>query len=317
MTLKVIAITLLVFVFSFTPELPAQCFQRPSRKTVPGFTNFDYTSISHHILVRACVRGPAIEKEIILILDTGTTKTMLSLELVSQLKLNRLGPSDIVGGGGGVTQSSVYDLPGLEADGHEAKHLRAATGEFPRGVDGLLAMDFLKRFVVILDYPHHRWALTDHEFDGAGFRVTRTLPFVASDFDEIFVASLLPNGLKLYLELDTGADIGADAMVHMDSIAGLKLGEPIAMWGLEDAVGGDYGVPIYSIPWIEIGGLRTKPASVAVYPTPSARQLHELPTGLIGVQLLERYVVEINSQERFVRLFTPRSGTLAGSKKSK
>jgi hypothetical protein len=319
MRLKTIAILLgaLLAVPCLPLELTAKYLQKQSQKTfdAPHFASFDYTSISHHILVKACAHGSAAEKDVTLILDTGTNRTTLSPELISLLKLPRLGPSTTIGTGGVAAQSSVYDLPELQANGYKTDHLRAGTDEFPRGVDGLIGMDFLKQFVVVLDYPHRRWALMDGEFDDVGLREIKSLPFVRGNFDKIFVASLLPSGAKVYLQLDTGADIGADAMLHEDSIAGLKLGRPIAKWGLQDATG-DYGVPVYPIPWIDIGDLRIKPATIAVHPT-SSPHFDELPTGLIGVQVLERYVVEINSRNRFVRLFGTRhpSSREAGRKR--
>jgi hypothetical protein len=67
-------------------------------------------------------------------------------------------------------------------------------------------MDVLQQFVVVLDYPHRRWALADHEFDDAGLREAKSWPFQQDSFGGAYVTSHLSNGAQLRLLLDTAAD---------------------------------------------------------------------------------------------------------------
>jgi hypothetical protein len=103
--------------------------------------------------------------------------------------------------------------------------------------------------------------------------------------------------------------VGADALVHKESIEGLKLRKPITTWELWDGQR-DLQVPIYRVPWIEIGGLRIEPATIAVHPTPIPPPIHDVSIeGLIGLQVLEKFIVEINHQDQRVRLLTTRLHT--------
>jgi hypothetical protein len=145
------------------------------------------------------------------VLDTGAESTVLSSSRLAKLGLTATGTFAAGAGGGDVTLgyvphvtfkvggasvsdqiASVIDLSGLEA-------------LLERTLDGILGYDFLSRFVVELDYKHHRLRLRDR----ASFRHApgTPVPITLEDSTPFVDATIELPGLAPipgHFTLDTG-----------------------------------------------------------------------------------------------------------------
>jgi clan AA aspartic protease (TIGR02281 family) len=122
---------------------------------------FEYTVASHQRAESGAVIVEATlcrEQPCFLLVDTGAMDVTIPLSLVKVLGLSdRLGEEVTVKvAGGGKIRGRELIIPQLAVLGMEAEDVPAIVlDEFDAGVDGLLGLSYLKRFVVRIDQKHH------------------------------------------------------------------------------------------------------------------------------------------------------------------
>ncbi|HEX8072359.1 MAG TPA: aspartyl protease family protein [Pyrinomonadaceae bacterium] len=176
-----------------------------SGASAPGIT-FELTQ--NLILVAARVNDSA---PLWFIFDTGADSTVLDATQVERLKLAVRGRVTSSGGAGAATADLVpgtsVSLPGAAVDGLTVAALPLDSFASPLGrrVDGVLGNDFIRHFVVEIDYAARRLSL----YAPAQYRHTGArLPMTIEDGLPFVTASVTPPGrapLAGKFELDTGS----------------------------------------------------------------------------------------------------------------
>lgn len=131
----------------------------PSDSAQPGSMSFKLASASKPlILVPAIVNG---EGPFQFALDTGASKTMLSMQLAQRLALQTTDDGPATGGGGQVKILSG-NVASLTVGGATVRNHSISAGEFLKmlstaigaELDGILGYNFLNQFKLIINYPH-------------------------------------------------------------------------------------------------------------------------------------------------------------------
>ena len=99
-------------------------------------------------------------------LDTGASRTMLSIELARKLAIQTTDDSPVTGGGGQI-KILAGKVRSLAVGGAAVRDHAIGAGEFLNmlskavgtELDGILGYNFLNRFKVTIDYPHRRLEL--------------------------------------------------------------------------------------------------------------------------------------------------------------
>ncbi len=109
------------------------------------------------VLVAGRVFGPKDDQDIILILDTGASMTMLRATLLTEVGID-LGASKEqrrVNTMIGLVTEGVIEVPRLRIFGEEQAPLEVIFTErsFPYQVDGVMGLNFLLSYRLCLDFP--------------------------------------------------------------------------------------------------------------------------------------------------------------------
>lgn len=164
------------------------------------------------IFLRASVNG---SEPLSFIFDTGAGINVVNAERAANLRLARAGGGvDAKGTGGSVTGSlavgATVSLPGVSALGQRIAVLPIQSLEprVGRRVDGILGYDFIRGFVVEIDYERSTISFHDprsYRYAGRGAVVPlgmrRGTPFVRATIDLTRAASVAGE-----FEIDTGSD---------------------------------------------------------------------------------------------------------------
>jgi hypothetical protein len=135
-----------------------------------------FEMVTRHIMIKVRINNSA---PLWFILDTGDKVAIVDLARAKTLGLNLQGEVHVGGAGAGVlTGSAVRDASlsviGLEGDTQPvmlAIPLVGLAPNFGHDIDGIIGGDFIKRFVVEIDYPAHVLRLHDKDkftYSGTG-----------------------------------------------------------------------------------------------------------------------------------------------------
>lgn len=217
------ALLLLAALLLSPPHAPAQPTRgradaRRARKAPPEF-RFDaggaapkipFELYANVILLRARVNN---SRPLWFLLDTGANGSLVDSRLARALGLKRLGTVNVGGMGGSVEGSyfggATLGLPGVRVFDRRLYGMPLAPlfARFGRRVDGILGYDFLKLFVVEVDYYAKTISLHEprsYEYAGAG----GVVPFTLRDGHPHARVRLGFDGREVEgdFEIDTGAD---------------------------------------------------------------------------------------------------------------
>ena len=137
---KIVGVFLLVF-----------CLRAVAANPVSGNfrTNFKIAE-DYRIIVPVSINGAGPFE---MVLDTGTSRTVLDEKLVTQLELPKVGSNTV----SGILRSAdtrVVHSESISLAGAAVKGLDVNSANLSGGVRGLLGEDFLRNFDVLIDYGH-------------------------------------------------------------------------------------------------------------------------------------------------------------------
>jgi predicted aspartyl protease len=102
------------------------------------------------ILVEGRLFGPAVSRDLVLLLDTGSSLTTIQIKLVVELGLQPklAAKHHLIRTFDGVARLPVVQVPRVRVCGQQVENLSVACAEFsPRlGLDGVLGLNFLQHF---------------------------------------------------------------------------------------------------------------------------------------------------------------------------
>ena len=123
-------------------------------KGIKGGVPFDYVPNSSLIVVPVMINKHGPYK---LLLDTGTTRTILSAKVADKLGLPK-GRIEMLFSTGGNLPVTIRPLRILELGQTRLENIEVSSGNLPvlrtLNVDGLLGSDYLHRFKLSIDYDH-------------------------------------------------------------------------------------------------------------------------------------------------------------------
>lgn len=116
---------------------------------------FTLLRVDRLLLTKAAIRGPKGVRVLTLLVDTGSTYTILPEEALSAIGCQLSKSRERIGiiTGSGRLQVPVVQIDWLQALGRKLKNVNVAAHTLPTGIpiDGLLGMDFLVRIKAKLD----------------------------------------------------------------------------------------------------------------------------------------------------------------------
>jgi len=162
----------------------------------------------------------------------------------------------------------------------------------------ILGTDFLKRFIVHIDYEGKVVAFMKKS--ATPRRLIATIPFRLEN-NLPLVEVKISNSVETQLIIDTGHFL--EVLLYDDISERLQLEEPISTRRIGGAAEA-HPMKVGQIPWIEIGTYRIHSVSVGLHPltVPNTFSTTYKP-GLLGNGILENYVVEIDYPASVMRLY--------------
>ena len=237
--------------------------------------------------------------------DTGAARTVLSNQLATTLGVKRIGEAEAQSGHGKL-EISIGRIESLMVGDAAVGDLEIGITEFfdqisetlGEPIGGTVGYDFLKNFLVTLDYPSSFVLLrpADHETGEAGD--SAGVPFRLADPDKkpIILVSAQINGEGSYTFV---VDTGAGMSVLSREVAEARGIEALGQVQIPNVQGASIG----TLDSLVVGGTRVDDLSVVVGDIlkPISEAVGEELDGIIGVNFLNRFRVTIDYAKETVR----------------
>jgi hypothetical protein len=241
-------------------------------------------------------------------LDTGAAVTVLNLTTVRSLGLRAVAGGTLRGAGGNVQSTQItgvtFDVGGALLEDLNVAALPLAQFENAggRALDGILGVEFFKRYVVEIDYEAQQLAI--HEPAGyvyAGRGESLPLSF-QHNHPHVRARLTLPGRAPFEGEfvIDAGSALPLILLPSFVEQNRLRDSLPAALTTYARGVGGEFPLPVGRAESIRIGGFTiTRP--VTAFPTAGTFGV-EGKTGNIGTAILRRFKVVFDYSRRLVHL---------------
>lgn len=261
---------------------------------------------SNHVVIPASVNGHA---PLPLIFDTGAPTTTLLREAAEHLGL-LADPAARGLGAAGSAAASTARLDSLAVGDAQVKGLPigilhggtdAVRASIGRGVQGMLGINFLRNFVVTLDYPRHELTLETPSPDSAtsdsSAHLLLRMKFPARPV--IFLSAHVAGQGPFAFVLETGAEVNVVTTALARTLGLPDLG-PAALPGL----GGTTAGRRTRLGELVIGGVHfgETPAVAADFLEPLSAALGTRIDGLLGYPFLSPFRVRLDFPGPEVRL---------------
>lgn len=228
------------------------------------------------------------------ILDSGTNRTTIDRSIAVSLNLSPYRAStNTTPSGTSLRRTALIPhlcslsqcSAGLEV---LVDDLSLYTNGYGRSVGGLLAMDFLEKYAVLIDFPKTVIGFLPADTGVRDFAKFRTLNLVSKEGLALLEGSL-PNGNIVNLISDTGFDSPVDALLYQSEIGELDFSQT----GESDVkdVNGSDSVKVGKIQWLKIGKIRLKPASIQLSGQISAESSKLGTAGMIGLYPFRSHII--------------------------
>ena len=195
---KRLATSFLILVLGLAGFSP-QTLGAAQKATAAAPVVIPFELVTRHILIRVRINN---SDPLWFIFDTGDKVAIMDLERAKSLGLDLEGEINVGGAGAGTVKGSTVrnaSVTVIGAEGHPqpvvlAIPLDALEPRFGHDIDGIIGADFIKRFVVEIDYPARVLRLHDKTsfvYSGAGEALPLT--FIHGGFP-IIDADIIANG---------------------------------------------------------------------------------------------------------------------------
>jgi len=243
------------------------------------------------------------------IIDTGTTRTTIDVSIADLLGLKPYAITNNITPSGKTARYTAF-VSAISTLSQASAGLEVLVDDmslysiaYKRPVGGLLAIDFLKDYNLLVDFPHTRIGLLPSKSKLHGFGKLLTVD-LTSENGLALMPITLPTGKTVSLIFDTGFDSLADALLFESQVADLTLHPPITTGTVQD-VNGLQLVRIGIIPWLRIGKAYLKPAIVKVSEQPPPKMFSFPHGGMIGFFAFQRGVVAFNFSRHTLMVSAP------------
>ena len=205
-----------VLAFSVTGALP-QIVSALPRGAEPTAVVIPFELVTRHILIKVRINN---SDPLWFIFDTGDKVAIVDLERAKSLGLNLQGAVNVGGAGPGTLRGSYVRDASLGVVGLEGNNqpvvmaipLQSMQSKFGHDIDGIIGADFIKRFVVEVDYPARVLRLHDRdkfEYSGPGETIPTNLnsgghPIISAD---VTVAGRPPLKAKFVIDVGSGGSL--------------------------------------------------------------------------------------------------------------
>jgi hypothetical protein len=192
----------------------SKAFVQAASQTSKTVATVPFELINRHIVLQLKVNN---SRPLSFILDTGDQYAIIDLERAKELKLNMRGQVNVGGAGASLQKGAfvqdasfvIQDLPGFSQPVTMALPLGSLSPRMGRDFDGILGSEFIKEFVVEIDYQARLLKLHDKSsfsYTGKG----ESIPIILSHGHPLLDAEVTPVGgqpLKGKFVLDIGAGL--------------------------------------------------------------------------------------------------------------
>lgn len=246
-----------------------------------------FEHIGMNIFVPVTITGPKGRSETVdFILDSGSNSTTIDSSVMLELALIPYRISRNLTASGtairNTTQISHFCSLSQCAENLEVlvDDLSLYTNGYGRRVAGLLAMDFLKEYILVIDFPNSKIGLFPADTELKYFAKSKMVSMI-SDKNLALVEAVLPNGKIIRLIFDTGYDSLADALLY-ECASGEMSFVQTGNSEIKDQ-NGSYATRFGTIQSLKIGEILLAPASVQLSKQVSAESSTLEYGGMIGI----------------------------------
>ena len=195
---------------------PSRAIQTTPKAATGAPISIPFELVTRHIIVQVKINN---SRPLSFVLDTGDKVGIVDTEVAKELGLKLQGEVRIGGAGGdtlpgSMVQEATWTMPGLEGFSQPIRlaiPLRRMAARFGHDFDGIIGADFIKQFVVEVDYPARAIRLHDKDtfnYAGAGDSVPVQLNSQGHPILEGEVTPLGGQPLKGKFVLDIGSSGG-------------------------------------------------------------------------------------------------------------
>jgi hypothetical protein len=225
-----------------------------------------FEAVGMNIFIPVTITGiDGRSKTVDFILDSGTTRTTIDPSVAADLNLLPYHKSKNITASGvalrytaQIAQLCSFSLCSKDLE-VLVDDLSLFTTSYKRPVAGLLAMDFLEKYILLIDFQNAQMALLPGDTPLEIFGNARTVDLISVK-GLVLIPAVLPNGLTVKLLLDTGYDSFADALLYESTVG--KLGFTETKASVLKDVNGSFSAPFGTIDSLELGGMRFAPALI-------------------------------------------------------
>src|ERR1041385_3080662 len=263
-----------------------------------------------HIFLRARVNN---SEPLWFILDSGSGDTVLDKRLVDKLKLRVEGEGEAAGGGGSqvavLTTGVSLEVAGVRLPRQDlpAIDFQALEKSIGREIDGMLGYDFIRRFVIEVDYE----ALTMKIHNAAGYQYSgrgQIMPITTeNDHPHVNLTVKIPGRETLSGKFIVDGGAGGVTLEFSNAfVESHKLLESVTILETKSlpAIGGTHIIDYARGESIQIGKLRLTNPIIGFSQTARGSQNKPNIAGLIGTKFLRRFTVIYDDARRRI-IFEP------------
>src|SRR5512144_732798 len=192
---------------------PSRTIQTTSRTAASAPITIPFELVTRHIMLKVKINK---SRPLSFVLDTGDRVGIVDIDVAKELGLKLQGQIQIGGAGsstlpGSTVEDATWTLPGLEGFSQPIRlaiPLGRLEARFGHDFDGIIGADFIKQFVVEVDYHARVIRLHDKNqfrYDGSGESVPMQLNSQGHPIIEADVTPIGSEPIKGKFVLDLGA----------------------------------------------------------------------------------------------------------------
>lgn len=192
---------------------PSRAIQTTPRAAATAPVTIPFELVTRHIMVKVRINN---SRPLSFVFDTGDQVGIVDIEVAKELGLKLQGQVQIGGAGSGtlpgsMVQEANWTLPGLEGFSQPIKlaiPLGKMGARFGHDFDGIIGAEFIKQFVIEVDYPGRVIRLHDKNqfsYSGSGESIPVQLDRQGHPIIDAEVTPLGSDAIKGKFVLDLGA----------------------------------------------------------------------------------------------------------------
>lgn len=265
-------------------------------------SNFEYVkgSVIYSVCLRG-VRGMMLPADFIV--DTGTNNSIVDKNIAQMLAFRQTGTTSLVAPGGTVATQVVEGEMSMAGQAFEkvsltVQDLAPYSRVHQKGIDGILGVSYLKKYIVDLDYGNRRIDFLRERKER--FSLLATIPFRVENGLPLVICRF-PNSVENEVIIDTGHV--HDLQIYEDLSKELYLGPPVST-GKVGGASDSHNVSFHRVESIYLNNYRIDNVTMDVHPliTPNSFKTKFKP-GLLGQGILGRFTIELDFLSSNLRLF--------------